>query len=285
MPAKVATIYRNMSRKIRPDRSKRLTLHPKPVQSSCLERLTLKLFMELVRTNTIDCPKMLLNPSDGASVLKLGKSGHNSSPLASRFASIATTARLMLAPWRNHFVLGDTTSTQPVTGRAGGVAFAFLSLLLLVSCVGAAIALRQIASLKSEIATFHRDLLPLRERVGKLERTEKARRESDQQAAPDKSGTVANKPGEDNRIDQGGLSLSREEIELVRSYIKPAPLADIAAPPINVGDAVSGATIPLPSPLTEKIPRLLGARFTTRGSAIIIIKRNSHQADAVLAPN
>jgi hypothetical protein len=210
----------------------------------------------------------------------------DSSPLVRLFASIATKTRSMLAPWQNHFARGESTSTQPVTGQAGGVAFAFLSLLVLVSCVGAAIALRQIASLKSEIATLHRDLLPLRERVGKLEQTEKAKRDSDQQeAAPDKSRTAANKSGGDNRTDQGGLSLSREEVELIRSYIKPAPSADIAAPAINVGDPFSGATIPLPSPLTDKIPRLLGARFTTRGGTIIIVKKDSRQADAVLAAN
>jgi hypothetical protein len=54
---------------------------------------------------------------------------------------------------------------------------------------------------------------------------------------------------------------------------------------INVGDSVSGAMIPLPSQLTEKVPKLLGAKFTTRNGAIIIIKRNSRQADAVLAAN
>jgi hypothetical protein len=210
----------------------------------------------------------------------------DSSPLAHLFASTATKTRSMLAFWQNHFARGESTSTEPVIGRAGGVAFAFLSLLVLASCVGAAIALRQVTSLKSEIATLHRDLLPLRERVGKLEQTEKAKRESDQQeAAPNKSGTAANKPGQDNRADQGGLTLSREEVELIRSYIKPAPSADIAAPAINVGDAFSGATIPLPSPLTEKIPRLLGARFTTRGGTIIIVKKDSRQADAVLAVN
>jgi hypothetical protein len=202
----------------------------------------------------------------------------DSSPLVRLFASTATKTRSMLALWQNHFARGESTSTEPVTGRAGGVAFAFLSLLVLVSCVGAAIALRQMASLKSEIATLHRDLLPLRERVGKLEQTQ-------QEAAAEKSGTAANKPGEDNRPDQGGLSLSREEVELIRNYIKPAPSADIAAPAINVGDAVSGATIPLPSPLTEKIPRLLGARFTTRGGTIIIVKKDSRRADAVLAAN
>ena len=84
------------------------------------------------------------------------------------------------------------------------------------------------------------------------------------------------------RTDQTPLNLSREEIQLIREYIKLAPSAGTAGPAINVGDSVGGATIPLPSPVTEKIPKLLGARFTTRDGAIIVIKRNSHQADAVL---
>jgi hypothetical protein len=36
--------------------------------------------------------------------------------------------------------------------------------------------------------------------------------------------------------------------------------------------------------LTDKVPKLLGARFTIRNGAIII-KRDSREADAVLAPN
>jgi hypothetical protein len=48
---------------------------------------------------------------------------------------------------------------------------------------------------------------------------------------------------------------------------------------------VTAGTIPLPSPLTDKIPKLLGARFTIRNGAIIILKRGSRQADAVLGPN
>ena len=89
-----------------------------------------------------------------------------------------------------------------------------------------------------------------------------------------------NKPGGET-----GLNLSREEIQLIRDYIKPAPTAGAAAPAINVGDTVDGGTIPLPSPLMEKIPKLLGARFTTRNGSIVIVRRDSRQADAVLPPN
>jgi hypothetical protein len=43
--------------------------------------------------------------------------------------------------------------------------------------------------------------------------------------------------------------------------------------------------IPLPPPLTDKVPKLVGARFTIRNGVIIIVKRDSRQADAVLGPN
>ena len=132
---------------------------------------------------------------------------------------------------------------------------------------------------------LHRELLPLRERLGKLEQIENAKRDSNQQEeAQNKPDTEKNKLGGKTRTEQAALNLSREEIQLIRDYIKPAPSAGTGAPAINVGDPVGGAMIPLPSPLTEKVPRLVGARFTTRNGAIIISKKNSRRADAVLAP-
>jgi hypothetical protein len=78
---------------------------------------------------------------------------------------------------------------------------------------------------------------------------------------------------------------SPDEIRLIREYIKLAPFNGPTAQPINVGDPVTIGTIPLPSPLTDKIPKLLGARFTSHNGTIILVKRDSHQADAVLGPN
>jgi hypothetical protein len=165
---------------------------------------------------------------------------------------------------------------------AGGAAFALLSLALVLACVVAAIAFGQIQSLKSDIAALRRELLPVRERIARLEQVEKARRDLDQQE--EAQTTEKNQPGEEIRTDQTALNLSREEIQLIRNYVKPAPSAGMAAPAINVGDTVSGAMILLPSQLTEKVPKLLGGKFTIRNGAIIIVKRDSHQADAVLAP-
>src|SRR5216684_6888044 len=88
--------------------------------------------------------------------------------LSNFFAFIATKKRFMVDFWRRHFAQGvSKPRTERLVRRVGGAAFAFLSLLVVVTCVGAAIALGQIKSLKSDIATLHRELLPLRERLGK----------------------------------------------------------------------------------------------------------------------
>ena len=100
-----------------------------------------------------------------------------------------------------------------------------------------------------------------------------------------KLGAEKNKARAEPSTDQGALNLSREEIQLIRDFIKPSPAGGTPAPAINVGDPVGVATIPLPSPLMEKVPKLLGGRFTTRNGSIIILRRDSRQADAVLPPS
>jgi hypothetical protein len=161
-----------------------------------------------------------------------------------------------------------------------------LSLLVVVTCVGAAIALGQIKSLKSDVSMLHREVLSLRERLAKSEQAEKAKRDLEQQEeVQSKSAVDKNRSPGEVRADQTVLNLSREEIQLIREYIKPAPSAGAAAPAINVGDPVEGGMIPLPSQLTDKVPKLVGGKFSIRNGAIIIVKRDSRQADAVLAPN
>jgi hypothetical protein len=188
----------------------------------------------------------------------------------------------MLAGWRRHFVQDiSEEKTKRLVERAGGAAFAILSSVVVVTCVGAAIALGQIKLLKSEVARLQRELLPLSARLAKLEQVEKTRRETEQRGeAPNKSGVEKNQPNANQ-----ALELSREEIQLIKEYIKPAPYSGPPSPPINVGDTVTGTMIPLPSPLTDKIPKLLGRTFTIRNGTIIIVKRDSHNAQIVLPPN
>ena len=163
-----------------------------------------------------------------------------------------------------------------------GLAVACLSLISIVACVAAAIALGQITSLKSDNAALRRELVPLRDRLTRIEQ-EAAKREAAQQEAQDK--LEADKKASDAGSEQTALNLSRDEIQLIREYIKAAPSAAGGGPPINVGDPVTGGMIPLPSPLTEKAPRLVGARFAIRNGAIIISARSSRRVDAVLMAN
>ncbi len=241
------------------------------------------------RTGRVESPDAA--PQEAPAFLQRGfgsrsqEPSRNSSRPSNRFAFVATKIQTIPSLWRRHFATDiSNQKTEHVAGGMTGAAFAFLSLTVVVTCIGAAIALGQIKSLKSDIAMLRRELLPLRERLGKLEQIENTKKElSQQEEAQNKPDT--NKLGGETNTEQAPLNLSREEIQLIRDYIKPVPSAGTSAPAINVGDPIGGAIIPLPSPLTEKVPRLVGARFTTRNGVIIISTKNSRRADAVLAPN
>jgi len=213
--------------------------------------------------------------------------GRKSLQLASLLAFIAERRRFIAGAWRDLF--SETISnekTERLVGGVGGAAFAVLSLLVVVTCVGAAIALGQIKSLKSDVSMLNREVFSLRERLAKSEQAEKAKRDLDQQEeVENKSAVDKNRPPGEIPADQTALNLSREEIQLIKDYIKPAPSVGAAAPAIKVGDPVEGGMIPLPSQLTDKVPKLVGGKFSIRNGAIIIVKRDSRQADAVLAPN
>ncbi|MGY3590492.1 hypothetical protein ACVIGB_009925 [Bradyrhizobium sp. USDA 4341] len=179
---------------------------------------------------------------------------------------------------------GDVPDRKTAKGVGmPGLAVACLSLISVVACVAAAIALGQITSLKSDNATLRRELIPLRERLVRLEQDSAKREAAQQDEAQDK--LEADKKAADAGSEPAALNLSREEIQIIREYIKAAPSAGADATMINVGDPVTGGMIPLPSPLTAKVPRLVGARFATRNGAIIISTRNSRRVDAVLMPN
>jgi hypothetical protein len=216
--------------------------------------------------------------------------GRKSFDLASLIAFIAAKQQSIFDIGRRYFAQqasrGSNGRNDRLVQTAGGAAFALLSLVAVIACVVAAIAFGQIQSLKSDVAALRRELLPVKERVARLEQAEKEKRDLDQQEeAQNRTAVDKNRSPGEIRADQTALNLSREEIQLIKDFIKPAPSAGAAAATINVGDPVEGAMIPLPSPLVDKVPKLLGGKFTIRNGAIIIVKRDSGQADAVLAPN
>lgn len=166
--------------------------------------------------------------------------------------------------------------------NAIGAVIAPLSLMLLAMCAGAAAVAMQFRSMKSEIASLQREVLSLKERLTRIDQAERARQL--EKANTERANSGDNKSG-GNLAQEAALTLSADEIRLIRDFIKPAQSADPASTPMSVGDPIIGPTIPLPSPLTEKVPKLIGARFAIRNSAIIIVKRDSRRADAVLGPN
>jgi hypothetical protein len=182
--------------------------------------------------------------------------------------------------WRRHLER-DLPKARPASRPANhnGAMVALISFLALIICVGAVVALTQIRSLKMEISSLQRELSPLKERLSHLDQAEKGKEAKDAKARDESDRRPAALP------QQAPLSLSREEVQLIRDYIKPAPASGPSTASVSVGDPVVWPTIPFPSPVTEKVPKLLGARFTIRNGAILIVRRDSRQIDAVLGPS
>lgn len=200
-------------------------------------------------------------------------------------SSIASNLKRFGGILRGHIEQdAPSVTTRARSGGLSGLVLSVLALLAIIIAAGTLIAVTQIKSLKSELTTLERQLVPLKKQVASSEQPEK-KNGSDQRSPPWPAATDQSRPAGESRPPSPPLILSPDEVRLIREYIKPVPSTNPAAQPINVGDPVSIATIPLPSPLMDKVPKLLGARFTTRNGAIIILKRDSHQADAVLGPN
>lgn len=199
------------------------------------------------------------------------------------FPDIAAAFRRLGTLWRKHLEheLPDRRMQQRNRNAIGAV-IAVLSLMLLAMCAGAAAVAMQFRSMKSEIASLQHEVLSLKERLTRIDQAERARQL--EKANTERANSGDNKSG-GNLAQEAALTLSADEIRLIRDFIKPAQSADPASTPMSVGDPIIGPTIPLPSPLTEKVPKLIGARFAIRNGVIIIVKRDSRRADAVLGPN
>ena len=182
--------------------------------------------------------------------------------------------------WRRHLQRDQLPRT---TGGSMGNferwSIALLSVGFVVSCVCAIMVFMQVNAHKLEIATLQRDIIALKLHVARLDQIASAN-EMREKAS---SGTP--KAPSETLPDQAPLILSREEIQLVRDYIKPAPVAGPATETIKVGDPVVGETVAFPSPITEKVRKLLGARFTVRNGVVVIVRSGSRHADAVIGPN
>lgn len=215
------------------------------------------------------------------SIHKFGSGVHEVPPPSDRLSRLSARVQQAMNVWRRH-IREDRESQAP---RIAGMnvergLLAVLSLLIVMSCAGALGALMQVKSLKSELATLQRELPPLKERIASLDQIERSKEQAQQKATDQ----IA-RPIREARAEPAPLVLSREEIQLIRDYIKPAPVVASTTAPVNLGDPIIGPTIPFPSPVTDKVPKLLGASFAIRNGAIIIVGKDGGQAEAVLGPN
>jgi hypothetical protein len=165
-------------------------------------------------------------------------------------------------------------SASTVANRGSQALIVAIALLALFGIVAASFLLSQVVSFRSENRLLQQELTKMRENLGRLERM--VQTEKDVQKTADLENRAAQR---------SVIELSKDEIQYIREYIKPAPGAALAGSAINVGELFEGATIPLPAPLMEKIPQLQGARFAISNGAIVILKRGSNRVNAVLFPN
>ena len=154
-----------------------------------------------------------------------------------------------------------------------------LLILVAVGAFGGVSLLGQINGLKAELANARRELTGAKDRITRLERRLDAPSDSLQSRMRLNEGTAPARQ-------EAPLELSREEVQLVRDYIKMPPAPPGAAATIAIGAAVPDAILlPLPQQISDKFPRLIGARFATdRNGAIVIVRRGSRVADVVIAP-
>lgn len=146
---------------------------------------------------------------------------------------------------------------------------------------GAVALLAQFQILTTELAGTRRELAATQERVARLER--RLEEGPVDQAFRQLPGARGRPTGEEEQL-QPPLQLSREEVQVVKDYIKVPPAPPGATNLIKQGAVVPiGALAPLPSQITDKLPKLLGARFMTdNAGAIVIVRRGSRSADAII---
>src|SRR5438128_367885 len=145
------------------------------------------------------------------------------------------------------------------------VIYAILSVLSAAVLVGGAVVFAQLGGMKAELASLRGQLTLTREQMARLEK--RIEDTSTGQISPQARTPSANDIAKRWPDDGGGrspLELSREEIQLLRDYIKLPPGPPGATPTIALGAVLPDATLlPLPPQIGEKSPKLVGARFAT----------------------
>lgn len=175
------------------------------------------------------------------------------------------------------------TLTSSKSSKEAGILTGIVLAALATLSLGAVI-LVQFSGFKIEIAGLKGDLADMRKRLGKLEANVPATLTHPIEI---KDGADAWMLRSSGRTPQAPFALSRDEIQLIRDFVKVPPPLPGAARNINVGDLLLGiALAPLPEPIMEKVPKLRGARFTVdRNSAIVVVAPGTNRVDVIINPS
>jgi hypothetical protein len=163
--------------------------------------------------------------------------------------------------------------------RGGGRAVALgisICFGLLVVCGIMIVALfTQIRDMKVEIAFLKQHLAGADAHLARFEEI------SQQKMA--KEAKILEAPPPPQRVQ---ISLSNDDIKLIRSSIKVLPSQPGAQPKVHLGQEVSNTSVvPVPESLVGRIPKLRGARFLVDDNgAIVIVADGSNRADVVVEP-
>jgi hypothetical protein len=98
-----------------------------------------------------------------------------------------------------------------------------------------------------------------------------------------KEAKIAEAPPPPRRVQ---ISLSNDDIKLIRASIKILPSQPGAQSKVQLGQEISNiSAAPVPGSVVGQIPKLRGARFLVDDNgAIIIIAEGSNRADVVIEP-
>lgn len=141
--------------------------------------------------------------------------------------------------------------------------------------------------LRDNAAQMQRQISSMEQRIGRLElqmETLLAKRLPEANAAPNRADGGAPTKDATGKLP---AALARSDIDVIRDYIKMPPPPAGVAPTISLGMPVGNhVLVPLPTQVTDKVPRLAGARFTTdRNGSIVIVMENGGRADFIIPPN
>jgi hypothetical protein len=164
-------------------------------------------------------------------------------------------------------------------GAAGRVSALAISICFgLLVCCGIVIAVlfTQITDMKADIAFLKLRLAGVDSHLSRLEVTA-------QQKIIQEAKIAETPPPPPRRVP---ISLSNDDIKLIRASIKVLPSQPGAQPKVQLGQEISAiSTVPVPGSVVGQIPKLRGARFLVDDNgAIIIVAEGSNRADVVIEP-